>query len=214
MTQLIHTIVDAARTCIRQHNWYAALSVAVSLPDQCGFLDTGDTGIKSRYINWFNEWLATKYVQTVGPGFMPIKVVFLSGEDFYALRCALVHQGTGDIDQQRARRFLNQIQFVFPDDASSETLHLFRDDKILFVQVDRLVSDICDATESWLTAKESNPEVQLRATSLALFRPISSFAFRGENNVGGPEFNSRGEAEQNGFFFPENWPFFGDGNTR
>lgn len=211
MTQLIHTVVDAARSSIRQRNWYGALSVAVSLPDQCGFLDTGDPGPKSRYVSWFNEWLAPKYEKKTGPEFMSVKVVFLSGEDLYALRCALVHQGSGDIDQQKARRFLTQVQFVFPDDVSSGTLHLFRNDKTLFVQVDRLVFDICNATESWLAAKESHPEVQVRAMKLAQFRPISSIPFRGENNAGGPEFKDREEAEQNGFFFPENWPFFGSG---
>ena len=214
MTQLIHTIVAAARSSIRQRNWYAALSVAVSLPDQCGFLDTGETGTKSRYVTWFNEWLASKYEQKTGPDFMPIKVVFLSGEDLYALRCALIHQGTGDIDQQRARKFLTKVQFVFPDEPSSGPLHLFRDDKTLFVQVDRLVFDICDATESWLAEKESDVGVQARAMGLAQFRPVSSFAFRGENNVGGPAFKDREEAELNGFFFPENWPFFGGESAR
>lgn len=213
MTQLIHTIVQAARSSVEQRNWYAALAISVSLPDQCGFLDSGDNRTRRRYVAWFNEWLAAKYIRLTGPDFMPIKVVFLSGEDLYALRCALLHQGTGDIDEQTAKRFLTQVQFVYPDAGPSAALHLFRDNTTLFVQVDRLVIDICDATEAWLAAKMSSPEIQARAMRLAQFRPVSSFPFRGENNVGAPDFKDREEAERSGFFFPKNWPFFGDGNT-
>jgi hypothetical protein len=77
---------NAIRKSLKEENWYAALSVALTLPDICGKLQNPDLGSSRRYVMWFNDYLKPMYTGKVGPD--RIEHVFLSGEDAYALRCS------------------------------------------------------------------------------------------------------------------------------
>ncbi|OGK44080.1 hypothetical protein A2957_01300 [Candidatus Roizmanbacteria bacterium RIFCSPLOWO2_01_FULL_38_11] len=72
-------IIDSVYNAIENENWYAALFVSLSFPDICAALESGETSGK-KYADWFEKNLS----QYKG---------FLSGNDCYALRCALLHLG-------------------------------------------------------------------------------------------------------------------------
>ncbi len=52
----------------------------ITLPDICGYLDNPTHGSKRRFIEWFEKYMYS-YSQT------------MSGEEAYALRCAVLHNG-------------------------------------------------------------------------------------------------------------------------
>ena len=70
-------------------NWYAALALALVLPDICGKLASPTQASSTRYAGWFDRFVRPRYTRGIGPARTPH--VFLSGDDCYALRCAYLH---------------------------------------------------------------------------------------------------------------------------
>lgn len=96
---MIDRYLDSIIKSLESKNWYAALFIALAIPDICGALEHPDKNSPARYVNWYNKYMLPKYSSTIGPLHEPH--VFLSGDDCYALRCSLVHEGTGDIEKQK-----------------------------------------------------------------------------------------------------------------
>ena len=100
-------IIHAARAAILEHNWTAALVLAMAIPDICSSIDATNGKTDGRkYAAWWNQW--------VGPIYRYGGADFLSGDDVYALRCSMLHNGTVDITSQRARDTLDSFQFNPP----------------------------------------------------------------------------------------------------
>jgi hypothetical protein len=57
MQRFIHAI----RTAVSGENWFAALFLALAVPDVCGALEDPSAGVGDRYKNWFNRYLKQKY---------------------------------------------------------------------------------------------------------------------------------------------------------
>ena len=82
------------------------------------------------------------------------ELFFLSGEDCYAFRCSLLHEGKDDITGQPARKILER--FVFMTDgphcnySSGNYVNGKRVETFLQLRVDRFCSDICVSAEQWL----------------------------------------------------------------
>jgi hypothetical protein len=57
MKHLVESVIQA----VTDGNWYAALTVALTLPDICGKLESPQDSSTRRYVRWFNENLAPKY---------------------------------------------------------------------------------------------------------------------------------------------------------
>jgi len=92
---------DAGRQAINDGNLYAALSLALTIPDICGSLeDPGPDKSQSRYERWCNQWLQPKFTTTTktidGQPF-----VWVTGQQVYQLRCSLIHSGSDEIDQAK-----------------------------------------------------------------------------------------------------------------
>jgi len=140
-------IVTAARAALFHRNWYAALTVALTLPDIASGLETDDGRTSGRsYGAWFDRWLPIYSQPEERAG--RIRAPFLTGADCSALRCAFLHNGIDDIEQQRARETLKRFIFLAPN--AGRSFHLMRFEKI-FLQLDvsRFVEDICVAVENW-----------------------------------------------------------------
>src|SRR4029077_16109342 len=136
--------LDSVRSAIRERNWYAALSVALALPDICSKLENPARGSKARYVDWFNRYLAPHYTRQVAGR----EHRFLSGEDSYALRCAYLHEGEFDVTAQQVHKALEAFVFVAPPEGLE--LHLNQSNQRLQLQVDTFCEEICAATEAWL----------------------------------------------------------------
>lgn len=147
---------------IDDKNWYAALALALTLPDICNGLDE-KKGHRA-FADWFEKYMSKHYISMVGP--KREKSVFLTGDDFYALRCAYLHGGTDEILGQRARQILEKFEFCAP--IQDGIIHCnLGNDIVLQLQVDIFCKQICDGVLSWIDdVLKKDVEVQKRSRDL------------------------------------------------
>lgn len=113
--------------------------------------------------------MANGYVRPVGPAKTP--VTFLTGSDFYALRCAFLHEGREDITEQRARQVLEKFQFVVAP--KGWVVHCNRRSSMLQLQVDVFCAEVLDGVKQFLLDYASAPEVTKRMSSLLRIYDVS-----------------------------------------
>jgi len=106
-------------------------------------------------MNWFNKYMYSEYNS------------FLTGNDSYALRCAILHEGSQDISNQSKRDILDKFYFTTTGGG-----HLTRfsgcvvgdsnyDNKeFLQVSVHKFCEDFISATEEWEKDVEKIVDVQ------------------------------------------------------
>lgn len=137
---------QAIEKSLQEENWYAALSVALALPDICANVCSPNEGSQRRYVKWYDQYMLPKYTRQVGADRK--EHFFLQGGDCYALRCALLHEGTHDITEQRARKVIENFSFVVPP--KGWTVHMNSNGNALQLQVDVFCNDICSSVHRWL----------------------------------------------------------------
>lgn len=154
-------LLDSVRAAIQERNWYAALSVALALPDICSRLeDASQSGSEKRYVDWFNKFLVHFYQGIVAGE----PHTFLTGADLYALRCAYLHEGGFDISAQRARTVLGS--YVFVATPPGTIVHRNQMNNILQLQVDIFCQEVCSAVEAWVATVATSADVQTRIAKL------------------------------------------------
>ena len=145
-------LIAAVDKALQDKNWYGALFIALAIPDICGRLQYPKLKSGERYVSWFEEYLKEKYTSKVGA--QREEHVFLSGEDCYALRCALLHEGTGDITGQKARKVLENFLFMTTEShltyMEGNYVNGERVPTTLQLNVERFCRDISDAAKKWL----------------------------------------------------------------
>jgi len=162
-------LTDSVRNANAQRNWYAALSLALALPDICGFLESPNDGSQRRYVTWCDQFLAPHYTRLIGPD--RAEHVFLSGQDCYALRCAFLHEGTDDVTRQRARQALDSFLFVEPP--AGGRIHCNQVNAKLQLQVDIFCEDLCAGVDEWVeTVLDAQADVQARTAELLSVKPV------------------------------------------
>lgn len=141
----MESFVKALELSLISKNWYSVLFISLTLPDICGKVDYPDAGSKKRTINWFKKYIEPSYTITSCGS----DRVFLSGTDFYALRCALLHEGQDDISTQKAREVLERFKFVQP---VHQGVHVHNNllNNTLQLQVDQFGEDVLKAVKTWL----------------------------------------------------------------
>jgi hypothetical protein len=156
--------MDRFTTAIRQSlenkNWYAALYLSLTLPDICARLEA-DNGKTSgpKFVAWFDQYLADKYRHRIGGS--PVPHVFLSGNDCYALRCSMLHEGGADITTQRCREVLERFHFTVVG------AHCNQFNSILQLDVPTFCKDVCSAAERWYSDfKQNHTDKQVRLAEL------------------------------------------------
>ena len=162
MNELIKSIKNA----LKNNNWYAALFIALCIPDICGKLENPKEVPKDRYTKWFSNNVGTKYIKGVGPN--NNKHIFLCANDCYALRCSYFHEGSSDITNQSAREKLNNFVFKSPNKMGRHCNYFVNSEgkKLLQLQVDHFCEDLCEAAEKWLEKHKNNSVIQERISKL------------------------------------------------
>jgi hypothetical protein len=156
---------ESLRSSVANGDWYVALSTALTLPDVCGRLIDPAISSGKRYPTWFKQWMEPGYTSVlpeIG------EHVFLRGEDCYALRCSYLHEGGGDITNQKARKALDKFHFIVPP-GRGNSVHrnqLNNLDNTLQLQVDLFCLEIADAVDAWAESVAGNCEIQSRMSSL------------------------------------------------
>lgn len=160
--------IEAIEKSLADSNWFAALTLALTVPDICGRLSFHDQTSSSRYISWFDSYIKEKYKMEV----MGETHIFLTGNDAYALRCSFLHQGDTDISEQKIRETLSKFEFSIPTlkDRESKNNHCLIFRKILMIRVDIFCLDIVDGVKIWIKGNESKVDVIERAQKLACIK--------------------------------------------
>ena len=103
--------------------FYLALLGALVIPDVCAGLESKDGMTdRTRYRDWFDRWVAPKYVAIAGaePTF--------TGQDAYHFRCSMLHLGNTQHDKGRYSRILfvprGQSGNVFHNNVLNDALNL------------------------------------------------------------------------------------------
>jgi hypothetical protein len=95
-------MLESITGSLKSENWYAALAVALTVPDVGGALEHADEkATPERYGAWFEKWLAKEY------GFSQFhQFVWITGKQCYELRCALLHNSSDDISTPHFKKTL------------------------------------------------------------------------------------------------------------
>jgi len=155
----VDRFIDSVESSIQTENWYAALGIALAIPDICGWLENPSKKSQERYQDWFDKYLSKNYKHPADHHF-----AFLASGDCYALRCSFLHQGIDDISNQRAKEVL--ARFVF----TSTGPHCNRIDDVLVLNVGKFCAEMCDAAREWHVAVKGTAEIQQRIQELMTIR--------------------------------------------
>jgi len=179
----VKRFTDAGRRAIADDNLYAALSLALTMPDICGSLeDPGPGKSRKRYIAWCKKWLEPRFTRFLGPS--KEKTVFISAEHCWQLRCALIHSGQASFDDEGS-----PYRFEFFDKTIGMHLNTFAistdsgEDRFLQIKADLFSEEVFKAADEWDTAVAPDANVQAEKAKLLTIRS-SGFT------VGGVQFGS------------------------
>ena len=126
-------------------HWSSALVLALTLIDISAKNFSSSDSPTARYVEWYNQFLLPTYTGKIGPNQQ--KQVFLSGEDCYALRCSLLHEGKTEISRQRIQKALNDFDFRIPPATGSIHMNLSNDS--LQLQIDIFLKDVLNSCRKW-----------------------------------------------------------------
>jgi len=137
--QQVHRALD-------ENLYYVALFAALTIPDICGAMESGDgKAHKCRYIAWFDKWVTPKkYSRST-----------LTGEVCYYYRCAVLHQGRATHPKMPYERVL----FVEPG-ATNNVFHNNVINDALNIDVRVFVRDILEGASKWLQEVENTDNYQ------------------------------------------------------
>ena len=170
---MIDRYLDSIIKSLESKNWYAALFIALAIPDICGDLEQpSEKSSRVRYVNWYNKYMLPQYSVTMPSLQEPH--VFLSGDDCYALRCSILHQGTGDIGKQKVSTILESVRFNEPSDEGGG-MHRNQYKNVLQLRVDAFCNDIINATRQWLSDVQGDASIQARIQLLLKIHPAFYF---------------------------------------
>lgn len=157
--------IDAGRAAVANGNQYAALSLALTLPDICASLeDPGPGKAHARYVAWFSKWAAQHFG------------AFLSAEDCFQLRCSLIHSGSAEIEETKKA---GVDKFEFLSDANASHLIAMNGNRvngvlqpsIVVLNTNRFCEAIYQASEAWDASIAHNEKLQAAKGALLVIKP-------------------------------------------
>ncbi len=103
---MITKLIEEINVALSYNLYFAALSLALTLPDICGKAEYPDKGSTSRYKLWYDEYIGQyeKSPSVEGGPDMP----YLSGEIVYNFRSSLFHQGNPNLDNDEYKQRHNK----------------------------------------------------------------------------------------------------------
>jgi hypothetical protein len=159
---------DAGRMAIAAQNHYAALSLALMIPDICGSLEDPGTGkSQKRYERWFSKWAEPKFTIS--------GKILLSSSDCFQLRCSLIHSGSTEIDAKK-RDVLDRIEF-FDDSGGAHlgwlegnTVNGVKQPSVLVLVASKFSETMYQAADEWDAASTNEPSIQALKKNLTVIR--------------------------------------------
>ena len=105
---MLKRLIDEINTALEHDCYFAALALALTLPDICGKAEYPEAGVTKRYIDWYNE--TVRYTQKC-PSIhnQETSMPYLSGEVVYNLRNSFLHQGNPNIEVEKIHAEENKV---------------------------------------------------------------------------------------------------------
>ena len=146
----VSELITAVRQALANKNWFAALTVVLTLPDICAKIDGSFGDLSSiRYPAWYEKYVVKPVCEEKQ---VTTAYDFFSANDCYALRCAFLHEGNMNIAGQKAQESIHNFCF----DVSTQTLWGIKTDEervTIKLSLEHFCDDICKGVETWLFEK-------------------------------------------------------------
>ncbi|MEU5281126.1 hypothetical protein AB0G87_32500 [Streptomyces asoensis] len=153
---------------LRDRNWHAVLVMSLTLPDICvKASDPSRKTNRTRYAAWFEQHVGPSYTRSVGAQQYRQEHKFLSGDDCYALRCALLHEGSTDTSEQRASDVFDSFRFFAPG-ADGNVNHMNQDGGKLYLMVDVFAKDMLAGARAWWDSLTPAEQTAAKARQLTV----------------------------------------------
>ena len=105
---LINKFITEINEALSNNLYFAALSLALTLPDICGRAEYPSESVTARYILWYNQFIG-QYELCPCDACKEAKMPYLSEEVVYNLRNSFLHQGTPNIDISKIKDSANKV---------------------------------------------------------------------------------------------------------
>lgn len=152
--EALDVYLGSIRGCLDKGLHYAAIVVALTVPEICGALESeSGWGGEKIYLAWCAKYLEPSYPE-------------LSAIDFYKLRCGVVHQGKFGKDGMTFSRVI----FGLPI-RNGVLVHSNIINDALNLDADRFCEDIIAAAKKWYANNTQNPHVIKNLPNLVRYRP-------------------------------------------
>ncbi|MFZ2152792.1 MAG: hypothetical protein WAV41_01910 [Microgenomates group bacterium] len=163
-------LINATRTAIVDQNYYLTLFICLTMPDIAGKIEYPNIDGRNHYIKWFNENVADKYIIN--------NKISLTGNDCYALRCSMLHEGVTNTEPQPSHELFKK--FVFGNFESHK--NCFFDcnfngviwDAVIQLSVRQFCLDMCDSAQIWLERAIVDDEKKQKIDDLVIIYPAGN----------------------------------------
>lgn len=136
-------ILQQIERSIDNGTYLLGLYVTLALPDICGALESQNgTATKSRYIAWFNQWVSVHYDGN------------LTGEQCYAYRCGILHQGRANHNN------LGYSRIIFIEPGLPMCFHRNVLNNAYNIDLRIFCSDVIAGVRAWLTDVQHHANFQ------------------------------------------------------
>lgn len=165
MEYFMTDLLDSIRKSLDSENWYAALFVALALPDICGCVEKPLQKSGVRYKWWFNKYM-TKYTENIR--------VPLSGDECWMLRCSILHQFTDTIDMEKTTRKLGRFELIAVNlqNWSVNTNSTMGESLTVQLDIIEFCTDLCNAVEEWKHDCESSQDLMSRINHTMIINDV------------------------------------------
>jgi len=141
------------RRALENGCWFAALALALTLPDVCGVVEYPGTTVAERYISWYDRYIAQPHALDATPE----QTAYPSGEVIYNLRNTFLHQGKPSVIGEKVKEKRNRVDrfaLMLGDGTMLHTMAATIDIgeaalRTLVVDVSWLCSILCDSAEAY-----------------------------------------------------------------
>lgn len=150
----MHAILDEIEQCVASSNFYAAITLALTVPDVGGALGAPDgRSDGARYQAWYDSNLSARYP-------------WLTAKDFYSLRCGVVHQG----QFRNSKLQFSRVLFTLPE-VCGAIFHNNVLNDALNLDAGMFCDDVVASGRLWLSENENNAIVQTNLARSVKFYP-------------------------------------------
>lgn len=158
----MRTLISQTRKAAESELYYLALMSTLAIPDIAGALsDESGRASGNRYAAWYEKWVRPRLQENRG------RENPLSGQACYGFRCALLHQGRS----QRQDDQYNNILFIEPGHQNYGIHYCVVGGGALLIQLTEFVEEVLRGCELWLEVSEGTEPFDKNYLSFARRHP-------------------------------------------